>query len=252
MLVSAVRAFVVRTVVPSRWSNDPDRAARALKRFGDVEADSAWQYMQAIRECDDRALKRMLFENVLEEFRHADYFHNAAHAMATRRILGLQQRRTVLVDGAGDLPGFLAYAHVCEDAIHSQFDSYASACRQPGIVKVFRDISADEASHGSETYEHLTRLVGSTGRARWRTFKARCQRFYEGWMRGTAHLGNVTFFPLLGLIFFLFGPFLKRSANDVARYAPMAAADPAPARRTMDGAVINEAPATAARQSVSV
>lgn len=220
MLISAARAVLVRSLVPSRWAANPDRAARSLKRFGDVEADSGWQYLHAIGVCKDHDLKRMLFENVLEEFKHADYFYGAAHSLATNRIRGSEERRTVLVNSGSDLPAFLAYANVCETAIHTQFDSYAAACTIPEVSKVFRDISADEESHGAETYEHLRRLLGNREGARWAMLKARGQRLYEAWMRGSAMIGNLTFYPVLGLLFFLFGPFLK-GGRDFEEFPPV-------------------------------
>ena len=209
-MFSSFRALLVRILVPARWGSDPGHAARTLKRFGDVEADSAWQYLCALDHCRDTAVRRTLFENVLEEFKHADAFYGAAHSLATQRLRGDEQRRTRLTAQPADLPRFLAYAHVCEEAIHGQFDSYASACGLPAVSQVFRDISADEATHGSETLLHLERLAGSSGAARRALIRARLQRLYEAWMRFAARLGNVTFYPVLALLFFVFGGVLRR------------------------------------------
>lgn len=223
--MSAGRALLVRTLVPSRWSGHPDRVAATLKRFGDVESDSAWQYLQALEVCSDPAVRRMLFENVLEEFKHADYFYGAAHALATERLRSPEQRRTLLTERPDDLPRFLAYAHVSEEAIHGQFDSYARACRLPAVAKVFRDISEDEASHGCETQACLRRLVGSDRAAARAVRRARGRRLYEAWMRSAARLGDVTFYPLLGLVFFIFGPLLRTSDDSRTAVAPAQASE---------------------------
>jgi hypothetical protein len=230
-MLSSFRALLVRLLVPARWGSDPGHAARALKRFGDVEADSAWQYLCALDHCRDTAVRRMLFENVLEEFKHADAFYGAAHTLATQRLHGGDQRRTCLTAGPSDLPRFLAYAHVCEEAIHGQFDSYASACHLPAVSQVFRDISADEATHGSETLRHLERLAGSPAAAQRQLVRARLQRVYEAWMRFAARLGNVTFYPVLALLFFAFGALLRRppealSAEGLPSPMPAPAAQP--------------------------
>jgi hypothetical protein len=227
-MISSFRAFLVRLLVPARWGSDAGHVARTLKRFGDVEADSAWQYLCALDHCSDTGVRRTLFENVLEEFKHADAFYGAAHSLATHRLHGDNQRRTCLTARPTDLPRFLAYAHVCEEAIHGQFDSYASACRLPAVSQVFRDISADEATHGSETLLHLERLAGSPGAARRALIVARLQRFYEAWMRFAARLGDITFYPVLALLFFVFGGALRRSqealpAGDAPLPIPMPA-----------------------------
>lgn len=206
--------MLVRAFVPSRWSRHPNRVATTLKRFSDVEADSAWQYLRALDVCRDTSARRMLFENVLEEFKHADYFSGAAHQLATERLRSSTQGRTLLASSAADVPAFLAYAHVCEEAIHTQFDSYAQACNIPEVSTVFRDISDDEASHGNETLEYLRRLAGGDAQARRAILAARLRRAYEAWMRLSARMGTLTFYPLLVALFFAFGPLLRSPASD--------------------------------------
>ena len=208
-MFTAIRNGITRLVLPVVWARSNDHAARTLKRFGDTESDSGWQYLQAIEHTDDDQLKRMLFSNVLEEYRHSDYFYHAAHQLATQRLRSTPTARTRLVQDSKDIAYFLAYAHECEHSIHGQFNAFASACRQPAVSDVFHRICADEEDHKVQAYDFLTKAVdGSTNRARWMVFRAKSARFYESWMRGSQRIGDITFGMILSVVFFIFGPLL--------------------------------------------
>jgi rubrerythrin len=224
MLISALRGLLVRTVMPFRWKRDHHHAAQALKRFGDVEADSAWQYLRALRMTDDVELRRMLFENVIEELKHSDLFYGAAHSLAARRIRSIDQARTPLIGDQKGMAGFLAFAHVSEKAIHGQFDSYAASCSLPEVAQVFCAISADEAGHESEARAHLERVAGTASVARRAIWAAHAKRGYESWMRLVEPIGGIVFLVLFGILFLLLGPLMRRSSGEggpVAGNAPM-------------------------------
>jgi rubrerythrin len=206
-MFTTLRNSITRLVLPIVWGRSSDHAARTLKRFGDTESDSGWQYLQAIEHTDDDALKRMLFSNVLEEYRHSDYFYGAAHQLASSRLHSPPCARTRLVKAPSDMAYFLAYAHECEHSIHGQFDAFASACHLPAVSDVFRRICADEEDHEAQAHDFLLQAVGGEkSRARNMVFKAKRARLYEAWMRGSQRMGDVTFGTLLSIVFFAFGP----------------------------------------------
>lgn len=208
-MFTALRNTITRLMLPIVWARNANHAARTLKRFGDTESDSGWQYLQAIEHTDDDELKRMLFSNVLEEYRHSDYFYGAAHRLASARLHSPPSARTRLVKAPADMAYFLAYAHECEHSIHGQFDAFASACHLPAVSDVFRRICADEEDHEAQAHDFLLQAVGGDrSRARRMVFKAKSARWYESWMRGSQRMGDVTFGTLLSLIFFTFGPLL--------------------------------------------
>ena len=223
-MFTAIRNGITRLVLPVVWGRSSDHAARTLKRFGDTESDSGWQYLQAIEHTDDDDLKRMLFSNVLEEYRHSDYFYGAAHELATQRLHSPAAARTRLVDGPKDMAYFLAYAHECEHSIHGQFDAFATACRLPAVSDVFRRICDDEEDHEAQAHDFLIQAVGGRADgARWMVFKAKSARVYEAWMRGSQRMGDVTFGVLLSAVFFAFGPLLaSRRPRAAVRPQPLA------------------------------
>lgn len=208
-MFTAIRNGITRLMLPVVWACSSDHAARALKRFGDTESDSGWQYLQAIEHTDDNQLKRMLFSNVLEEYRHSDYFYCAAYQLATQRLHSTHAARTRLVQTPKGMAYFLAYAHECEHSIHGQFDTFALVCRLPAVATVFRRICADEEDHKAQAHDFLTQAVdGSIFRTRWMVLRAKAARFYESWMRASQRIGDVTFGVLLSIVFFAFGPLL--------------------------------------------
>lgn len=209
-MFSDLRSLVVRTAMPMRRKSDAQHAARALKRFGDVEADSSWQYLQAIRVADDPDLRRMLFENVVEELKHAGYFHQAAHSLATCRIRSADEPRTLLIKLPEDMCDFLAFAHVSEKAIHSQFDVYATSCGIPAVSEIFKNISVEESGHESEAHSYLKRAAGTNGAARLAVWKAIAKRGIQAWKRLAEPVGGLMFHAIFAVTFLVFGPLLKQ------------------------------------------
>ncbi|WP_374674251.1 hypothetical protein [Ideonella sp.] len=225
-MLTSIRNCTIRWLLPLAWRHHPGRAALALRRFGDTEADSGWQYLCALGHAQDPALQRMLFSNVLEELRHADYFLAAAHQLATRRLHLPAAARQRLVRSPADLPYFLAYAHECERSIHGQFDAFAAACHMPEVAEVFRRISEDEQTHESEALGFLHRSMGEEVAVvrRW-VRRAKWARLYEAWMRGSQRMGDAMFGLVLSAVFFAFGPCV---AWPLAGTSPNATPQPAP------------------------
>lgn len=197
---------VTRLMLPLVWGRRPDHAARALRRFARTEADSGWQYLRAIEHAQDPGLRRMLFHQVLEEYRHADHFHGVAGRLAVRRDEGGQGARRPLVRSAADLAGFLACAHVCEGRIHSQFRAFAQACRIPEVSEVFLRVRADEQGHEASALSQLRHLLdGHAGRVRTKVLAARASCLHDTWMRGARRIGDAVFGLLLTALFLGFG-----------------------------------------------
>jgi rubrerythrin len=200
-----LRKLAVRALLPRAWGQDHHRAAVSLKRFGDVEADSAWQYHQALSCSKDTELKRMLFANMLEELDHADRFYGVAHNLSTQRLRTPDEQRLQLIEREDDLAFFLAYTHLSEKEIHGQFDNYAKVCGIKEVANIFHGIQDDEAGHESEARRFLVQVAGSDSAANGLIRRARLRRFKEAWLRASQSIGQVMFFVILSSVFMLFG-----------------------------------------------
>jgi rubrerythrin len=199
-----LRNFLTHALMPLAWRMNPQRAAEALKRFGDTEADSGWHYLRAMLITDDVQLKRMLFANAIEEFRHSDYFNIAAHQLSSERLSRPPSERSRLVQNGADLPYFLAYAHESERSIYSQFGTYARACGMREVSDVFHRIRQDEEEHESRAAAFLRLEVGAKRAVRL-IIKAKLARMTEAWTRASQMVGDLTFRAVLRSIFLLYG-----------------------------------------------
>ncbi len=219
-MLTFIRNAVTRIALPIFWRHSQGHAAATLKQFGETEFDSGWQYLNAMEHAQSVKLRQMLFENVLEEFRHSDYFLGAAHTLATSRLQGIARARLPLVQTASDLPFFLAYAHLAEKSIHDQFDVFAKACHLPAVSDVFHKICNDEAEHEAEARTLLEETAESPRQARGLVLRAKLKRAYETWMRGSQHIGDFMFSAVLSLIFLVYGPFMSRRPSSAPASTP--------------------------------
>lgn len=215
MLGARLRSLTTRLLLPLSWRRDDQHVAQTLKRFSDVEFDSAWQYLNAMKHVPQPAVQRLLFENLLEEMEHADAFLALSHGLARQRIAGEQAARVALVDSAEDIPYFLAYAHESERSIALQFDGYARACgRRDAVADVFRSIALDETTHEQNARASLVALIGDEAAARRLHLKVKFARTWQSWTRGSKRIGDVLFALIVGTVFvgagLLFGGACRR------------------------------------------
>lgn len=176
-----------------------------MKEFSEVEADSAWQYFQALQYTDNTEIRRMLFNNVLEERNHADIFHGLHRSFKVTQSIQVPKRRLPLIRSAKDLPDFLAFVHVGEASVHGKFVRYANKAKNTDISRAFQRISEDEEGHESETLLHLTQLAGGPEQAKRKIVKAKIRHGFKAFSRHSEKVGNVILGLILSLIFFVFG-----------------------------------------------
>ncbi len=193
-----------------RKRRDDNQSALILKQYSEIEADSAWQYLQAIDYTSDKAIKQTLFKNVLEERNHADIFARLSELIATEKVSLIAKKRKQLISQPEELSDFLAYVHYGEAHVHQKFLNYANTCRDERISKAFRKISDDEEDHEAEIFSHLIEVVGSEKEAIKKVKKAKFKQFFEAWTRQSEKIGNVIFGTLLSIVFWLFGLIVKR------------------------------------------
>jgi hypothetical protein len=206
MLGAYLRRIVTRVLLPLSWHRDDHCVALTLKKFSEVEFDSAWQYFNAMKHAEDPALQRILFGNFMEEMEHADAFLSLSHDLALRRFARKQESRSVLVKSADDIPYFLAFAHESERSIATQFDGYALASGHRGsVADAFRKISSDEITHGEGAHSSLVALVGNRARARRLIWRVKLSKLWQAWVRATRYVGDGTSTLLIATVYLLAG-----------------------------------------------
>lgn len=222
--MSSLRTAAIRALMPRVWQGNPQRAAVALHRFGTVEADSAWQYHQAlVLARGNPELQRMLFSHMMEELDHASRFHRVSSDLRREAIQATPQQRRQLAQTTQDLPYFLAYVHLSEKAIHHQFGAYAAASHDPRVRGVFNGVRDDEAGHEGHTLTFLTALMGYPATLAL-IRKARWSRIAETCKRSTESFGDFVAEALLRVVFVFFGAATWRPGPKAGRRG----ASPAP------------------------
>ncbi len=206
-----LRRFAIRTLIPIVWRVSKDRAPATLQRFATTEADSAWQFLNALQADVDDELRNELFNNALEEVHHASEFERMSVECATSLVHKSKPERTALWDPRKPFAHFLAYVYVGESDVYQQFSAYSSAIKeamtgQKNRRTFFDEAKEDEDGHLTLAKRALFKEFGSRRLAEREILKIRIRRAYQTWLRTSKKIGEFSTTLILGLIYFLAGP----------------------------------------------
>jgi hypothetical protein len=233
-----LRSGLIRLCIPLSWSRGKEQVARSLRRFSSVEADSAWQMLQALRAIDDPELEESLFGNALEEVHHAYLFGRLARQYEHLPTLSDCQERTQLFDPARGTAHFEALHHVGEIDVYNQFGSYARAAGLPEIRELFLRLVGDEAGHQEVAFRQLVAIAGSEKKARVLVRSARIGRVLEALTRAGEAMGTVISGVILSALYLVFAPLALYWCRARFRRAGPAA-PPSPAQATLQKSAVS-------------
>lgn len=223
-------ARLLRPLHRAIWAT-PQRRARKLLQFAEVEAEGARDLYRAAEVTSDPVLRRRLFAHAREEARHADLFRS--RGLAIRKDLAPSRPDRGITDALGsgehgfdDLPvahekapDLLAFIHLSESAAAREFAAYCSVLdADPETRAVLERIGRDEVSHMRYSLAELERVA--PGRARRTLWGARLKRLWQGYLRAASLIANAVATVLLTLQYFILLPpfalLAKRSARHEA------------------------------------
>lgn len=225
----SMRCLAVRLFIPVSWRISRRRIAASLRRFSEVEADSAWQMLVALDNVTDPEFRVVLFNNALEEVHHSYIFRGIARQYEDQLASEPTEERHQLFDPRQGLVKFEACHFVGEADVFRDFLAYASASPHADIRQTFMAIRGDEEEHQRLAYAELVRQCGSVAGARRLIWKVRLRRAWEGWVRGCKKFGDCLSFLLLMGIYFSLGTLLapacraRLRSNGAAERRPVAA-----------------------------
>lgn len=218
------RHFLIRFLTPLVWRFSEKRKIEALQLFSLVEKDSGCQILSVIGLVNDPRGRALLFQQAIEEFRHHDLFQGACLSLATAPLGIPVMARNDLVDSASGTEAvleFLAYLHVSEREVNTDFEVYEKIRTDEKIIEVFKEIRADEMRHESDSLGLLRKFASSDeGRLRRALFKSSAIRSYRSCLRALRHLGEIPLSLLLGVLYFLAGPLVFRIFQRRLELAP--------------------------------
>ena len=192
----------------SAWQSDT-RLARLLNRFALVEADSAWQMLQAMEEVKDPEYRAELFNNALEEVHHAWLFKQQSNKYAQQPFVDAQNKRKRILGKNGDLLNFKVEHYLGEKDVYEQFLTYAPAVPHEEDRELFLEIRGDEEEHQRKARIKLLEELGSKAALQKKIIGQRLKKLYRGWIALGKGMGNLIFGVFLFLIYLIGGIFFK-------------------------------------------
>jgi rubrerythrin len=183
--------------------------AALLYRFSLVEADSAWQMLQAMDEVDDPEYRAELFNNALEEIHHAYLFKNQANLYAKYPVSNDHYSRKKILGDNKDLLSFKVQHYLGEKDVYEQFLTYSKATPKEDVQELFMEIRGDEEEHQRKARIKLLEELGSENRLRQKISKVRLQGLYQSWIDFGKWMGDISSRIILSSLYLLGGVFLK-------------------------------------------
>jgi len=189
------------------WRNRNIRA-EAIRGFQSVEADGVWHLYQVIPRIEDPKIRAQTFLHLIEEESHADEFARAYEAESGTYFKKKYIERRRLFDEASPVWKTLAYVHVGEVDATIRFQKILQYLEQGPFRSAIQRIVQDELGHVDLTYQELVKMGVPPAEVTGQVSGIRWQRFQEVWVNVGRSGGERISEAILGVIYFLFIPFV--------------------------------------------
>jgi len=197
------------------WAN-PQRRARKLLEFAEVEASGGRDLVRAAELTDDPVLRARYLVHARDEARHADMFRARGRALR-KEAAGAEKEGLAdwMAPGERGMEGLdlarekdadmLAFLHLSESAAARDFARYARVIDgDPATRILFQRVLHDEDEHKSYTRSELGRIAPR--RERRLLWWARLRRLWKAYLRFATALAGVMAGVMLMLQFFVLLP----------------------------------------------
>jgi rubrerythrin len=197
------------------WA-DPQRRARKLLEFAEVEAAGGRDLVRAAELTGDPELRARYLVHARDEARHADMFQ--ARGRALRKEVAGEGKEGLadwMAPGERGIDGLdlrhekdadlLAFLHLSESAAARDFARYARVVGDDAATRIlFQRILCDEEEHKRYTHDQLRRIAPQrTSKVLW---WARLRRLWKAYLRFATALAGVMAGVILTLQYFLLLP----------------------------------------------
>lgn len=197
------------------WA-DPQRRARKLLEFAEVEASGGRDLVRAAELTNDPVLRGRYMAHARDEARHADMFQARGRQLRKETAgEGVEGLADWMAPGERGIDGLdltresdadlLAFLHLSESAAARDFARYARVVKGDSATRIlFQRILADEDEHKGYTHDELLRVAPrKSGRVLW---WARLRRLWKAYMRFATAFAGVMAGVILTLQYFLLLP----------------------------------------------
>jgi len=210
---------------------DPQRRARKLLEFAEVEASGGRDLVRAAELTEDPVLRARYLTHARDEARHADMFQARGRALRKDATSGGKEGiADWMAPGERGMEGLdmgrekdadlLAFLHLSESAAARDFARYARVIdKDPATRILFQRILSDEDGHKHYTRRELHRVAPRrAGRILWR---ARLRRLWKAYLRFATALAGIIAGVVLTLQYFLLlPPFAWMAKRNAKRERP--------------------------------
>lgn len=209
------------------WAN-PERRARKLLQFAEVEAAGGRDLVRAAELTADPVLRDRYLRHARDEARHADMFQAQGRALRgkLRQRAGDGGLSEWIAPGERGIDGLdvaresdaslLAFLHLSESAAARDFARYARVIDDdPATRTLFQRILRDEDHHKRYTHDELVRV--EPHRAHGLLWWVRLRRLWKAYLRFATAFAGVIAGVVLTLQYFLLLPPFAWLAKRAAR-----------------------------------
>jgi hypothetical protein len=218
---------VMRPLYRAVWAN-PERRARKLLEFAEVEADGGRDLVRAAELTRDPVLRRRFLAHARDEARHAELFRarglalSAAHPGAAGRksagdwlAPGERGLDDLRVEAEKD-EALLAFIHLSESAAARDFALYCAVLDDDAETRsVFDHILRDEVFHMRYSLAELDRIAPH--RRRRLLWWVRLRRLWKAYLRLATALAGLIAGVVLTLQYYLLLPVFVLASRRAAR-----------------------------------
>lgn len=212
------------------WKN-PERRARLLLRFAEVEADGGRDLVRAAETTGDQVLRGLFLRHAADEQHHAAMF----------RARGLDILKSLPRGSAAETPSWLApgerglddlriehesegallaFLHLSERAAARDFSRYIRVLdSDPSTSAVFARVVRDESFHMSYTHDQLKRVAPE--RHGWLLWQARLRRLWKLYLRLAGALAGAIGAVVLTVQYYVLLPPFAWLAKRAQRAEPL-------------------------------
>lgn len=197
---------IIRATNPLVWGL-PGNAARKLRGFAEVEAESVLEMRAAAALADDAKRRAMYLRHALDEARHARIFSRAATEL-DGRASWVHPTSDDLFERLGE-ERFLAFVHRGERRGRIQFEAYRDHFAQrenERLQTVFEGVLDDERRHEAYTWSLLVEVAGDEARARSALRWAARWEAWRTWRRAGRLLSGVVYAVAMMAVYVAIAP----------------------------------------------
>ncbi len=189
------------------WKRFPGLMNRQIKAFATTEFTTSWHFLYALRHAPDAHHKGLLFDQLLEEYHHADIFLEVAQKRSDTPVY-LDRGEIRRLYAEEDLWKLIVYAHKGEDDAVARFNELLRQVDDEPLRRVLKEVLADEKGH-AEGVDNMSYDMGADPEAVRRELqKVTARRMWENWMTTGRRVLGVPTKIILYAVYFLAGVFL--------------------------------------------